>query len=262
MTDISAKLSTRQFQILERVQAEGYGAIDAFAAEFAVSTQTIRRDVNALCETGELRRVRGGVEPMPASQNQLYASRQILNAGAKRLIAEGVRPQIADGATLAISIGTTPAIVARSLGDLEDLTILTNNLNIAMWACERPGWSVRVPGGPLRAGDRDILGPEALSFFNRYQVDVGLFGVGGVASDGTLLDFTEDEVGARMAILRNSRRSFLVLDHSKFGRVAHVRGGHIGDVSDIFCDRALPVEIAQIVAPGESRFTLCAQADQ
>ena len=62
----------------------------------------------------------------------------------------------------------------------------------------------------------------------------------GVDEDGTLLDFHEDEVAARQSILANCRKSCLVLDHSKFGRNAHVRGGQLADVDAIFTDRPVP----------------------
>ncbi len=255
MDDQFEDFSERQREILSRVRAEGHGTIEAFSRRFGVSPQTVRRDVNILCEAGVLRRVHGGVEP-PSSGNLLYSSRRVLNGAAKLFIARAFATHVESGQSLAVSIGTTPEFAVQALSGLSDLTILTNNLNIAVSACDRDSWTLQVPGGLVRAGDRDILGPETEAFFDRYQVDIGVFGVAGVAEDGTLLDFTESEVASRMAILRNCRRSFLLLDRTKFGRAVHVRGGHISDVSHVISDAPLPGKIAGLLAGSDTRVTI------
>ncbi|MEZ5715508.1 MAG: DeoR/GlpR family DNA-binding transcription regulator [Paracoccaceae bacterium] len=236
---MDSPLSERQRDILMTVRSAGRASIEELANSHAVSTQTIRRDVNALCASGVLRRVHGGVEA-PRGGNLLYTSRRTLNEAAKRRIAAAFAATIPTGASLSVSIGTTPEFAVQALDGQSDLMVLTNNLNIALFACDREGWSVQVPGGAVRPGDRDILGPQVETFFRRYQADFGVFGVGGVAEDGTLLDFSEEEVAVRLAILRNCRRSILLLDHSKFGRGAHVRGGRLSDPDCIITDAPLP----------------------
>jgi DeoR family glycerol-3-phosphate regulon repressor len=235
--------SDRQLAIIKMVSKAGFSAIEELSEYFHVSTQTIRRDVNALCSLGELRRVWGGVELPPMNDNLLYAKRRILNASAKRKIAAQVSRHIPDGSSVALSIGTTPEMVGEALQNKADLKIFTNNLNIAMRASERTDWSVTIMGGTIRSGDRDIIGPDVEAFFSRFEVDFGIFGVAGVSQDGGLLDFYEGEIASRRAILNNCRTSFLVMDQTKFGRAAHIRGGHIADVDYIFCDEALPPQM-------------------
>ncbi len=239
MNEAAIFLSERQSDILAQVHASGHRTIETLSRHFNVSAQTIRRDVNTLCEMGKLRRVHGGVEP-PLGGNLVYTSRRVLNLNAKLLIARRFAALVSSGQSLAVSIGTTPEITVRELSGLSDITLLTNNLHTATSVCDREGWSVSVPSGQVRPGDHDILGPEAEAFFDRYQVDFGVFGVAGVAEDGTLLDFTESEVASRLAITRNARCSVLLLDQSKFGRPAHVRGGHITDVDTVICDGPPP----------------------
>ena len=245
-------LSDRQTLILAQVREGGRVGIEVLSQIHEVSPQTIRRDVNELCAAGMLRRVHGGVE-LPGHENMLYASRRTLNGAAKRAIGAAFAEVIPSGASLAVSIGTTPEIAAQALGAHADLMVLTNNLNVALFASDRPDWSVRIPGGAVRPGDRDVLGPQVEAFFARYEVDFGVFGVGGVAEDGTLLDFTEDEVAARLAILRNCRRSVLLLDATKFGRSAHVRGGHLREIDLVICDAPLPAPLARLLAESGGR---------
>jgi len=246
-------ISKRQAEIADLVQKNGFASVDELAERFDVTTQTIRRDVNGLCEFGILRRTHGGVEPPATTTNIHYSTRQILSLNEKRTIADLVAHDVQNGQSLAFSIGTTPEIVMQALSNHESLSIFTNNLNVAFTASGNPSFQVTIAGGRLRHGDRDVLGGVAQEFFARYKFDIGIFGVAGVDEDGTLLDFHEDEVAARQAILANCRQSFLVLDHTKFGRPAHVRGGHITDVSAVYSDKTLPADIADLIVPSRTR---------
>lgn len=246
-------ITQRQAEITDLVQKAGFASVEELAERFDVTTQTIRRDVNGLCEMGILRRTHGGVEPPAPASNIHYSTRQILNLPEKKRIADIVAGEIENGSSLAFSIGTTPEIVMQALVNHEKLRIFTNNLNVAFTASANPTFQVTIAGGRLRHGDRDILGSSAQEFFANYKVDVGIFGVAGVDEDGTLLDFHEDEVAARQSILANCRQSFLVLDHSKFGRSAHVRGGHVRDVSAIFTDKPVPEPVRDLLAGTSTR---------
>jgi DeoR family glycerol-3-phosphate regulon repressor len=136
---------------------------------------------------------------------------------------------------------------------------MTNNLNVAMGFCRNPTCEVTLAGGRLRNLDRDVIGGEAHDFFSRFSVDIGIFGVGGVAADGALLDFSMDEVAMRVSLARHCRQRFLVLDHSKFCRDATVRGGHIAEATAVYTDHAVPAGIAAILADAGVR--LCVAPD-
>lgn len=252
-------LSDRQTEIAELVREHGFLSVDALSERFDVTTQTIRRDLATLCDYGLARRRHGGIERPTDSKNLSYGSRQILARGAKLGIARQVAEHVPDGASLAFSIGTTPLVVAEALLQHKNLRIFTNNLNIAMLACENPSFEVNIVGGRIRNGDRDILGPGMDDFLSSYMVDIGVYGVAGVAEDGTLLDFYEEEVRARRLIRDNSRSTFLVLDQSKFGRPAHVRGGNIGEATKVFCDSRPPEYILEILDRVGSELIVCSE---
>lgn len=250
-------LSERQAQIAEMIRQKDFISVDELASHFEVAAQTIRRDLNLICERGIARRLHGGVQRLNATGNTAYSWRRILNSDAKQAIAGEVARHVPDGASLAFSIGTTPEIVSRALLGHDHLKIFTNNLNIAMLACSNPGFEVTVAGGRVRNEDRDVMGVGTETFFNAYKVDVGIYGVAGVDEVGTLLDFYEEEVRARRVILQNSRQVFLVLDHTKFGRAAHVRGGRIDEAAMVFCDKMPPEPICAMLEASGTRLVIC-----
>ena len=231
--------------IVERVRGDGFQAIEALAHQFGVTPQTIRRDVNHLCDRGLLRRRHGGVELPPEGENLAYPARQVLNIDAKRRIAQLVARNVPDGASLFFGIGTTPEQCALALVDHAGLRAMTNNLNVALALSRSTSCEITVAGGRLRNLDRDVVAGEAHGFFGHFAADIGIYGVGGVAEDGTLLDFSTDEVTMRSALAAHCRQRFLVLDHSKFGRGGTVRGGHITEASAVFTDRPVPETIGR-----------------
>ena len=251
------QLSERQAQIAEMVRQADFIRVDALSRHFRVTTQTIRRDLNVLCARGLARRVHGGVQRMNTDGNVAYAWRQVLNHAAKRKIAEEVARHVPNGVSLSFSIGTTPEIVFSALLKHQHLKIFTNNLNIAFLACSNPTFEVTVAGGRLRNEDRDVLGNGMDALFSAYKVDIGIYGVAGVDEDGTLLDFYEEEVRARQIIHANSRSAFLVLDHTKFGRAAHVRGGKIEEATKVFCDRTPAEAICGMLQQSGTHLVVC-----
>ena len=96
----------RSEQILALVERRGYVAIEQLAAHFGVTTQTIRRDVNALCESGSLVRQHGGASLPAARLNSAYNARHVERVEEKRRIAEAVVAYLPDRASLFLALGT------------------------------------------------------------------------------------------------------------------------------------------------------------
>lgn len=234
--------------IHQLVLADGYQSIEALALRFGVTTQTVRRDVNALCDSGLCRRRHGGIAPGSGDENLAYAARRTMNIEAKRQIASCVAARIPHGASLFFGIGTTPEQCALALVQHEGLRVMTNNLNVAQALRHGSGCEITVAGGRMRNNDGDVIAVEAHDFFTRFEVDIGIYGVGGVTSDGGLLDFNHDEIRMRTTLAGHCRKAYLVLDATKFGRGATVRSGHITDADAVFTDRPVASPIAEMLA--------------
>jgi DeoR family glycerol-3-phosphate regulon repressor len=199
--------------------------------------QTIRRDVDTLCEGDMLHRVHGRIELSEEFLNTPFDQRAGTNLMGKRAIGEATANLIPDGSTVFISIGSTPLSVAQSLRRRKGLTVITNNLSAAMALSEEVSNRIILPGGEVRLPDRDILGNEVLEFFGRFRADFAVFGAAGIAEDGGLLEFHTTEVRATQKICENAQQSLLVIDGSKFGRHAPALGGNISDIDRIIIDR-------------------------
>jgi DeoR family glycerol-3-phosphate regulon repressor len=230
----------RQLRIVEMVSKQGFLTIETLAKNFGLTVQTIRRDVNALAAEGRLSRYRGGAGLASSIENMEYQRRQVVNLAAKQAIANNIAADVPDHAALFINIGTTTEQVARALLGHRGLTVITNNLHVAGILSENASFSIVMTGGRLRNRDGAVTGQPTLALLEQYRVDIGIIGISGIDQDGGLFDFDADEVLCTQAIMRNSRRVFLVTDHSKFGRSSLVKVGNISQISALYTDAPPP----------------------
>ncbi len=242
-------LKQRQQQVFQWIQREGYATVEALAEQFCVTPQTMRRDINTLCDQGLLARYHGGASLPPSSvENIAYPARQVMNLEGKQRIAQLVARYIPNDASLFINIGTTTEEVAKALLHHRGLRVVTNNLHVAVILCPNSSFEVIIAGGLVRHRDRGIVGEATLDFINQFKADFGIIGISGIESDGALLDFDYREVRVAQAIIANSRKMLLVADHSKFNRNAMVRLGDLSQVDHLFTDHPLPEDMAPVLA--------------
>jgi len=238
----------RRAAIVELAAQRGFVSIETLADRFAVTAQTIRRDVNALYREGQLNRYHGGAGPPLGGRNVGYSARRVLQHEEKRRIARLVAANIPHGASLILNIGTTTEEVARALIEHRNLRVVTNNLNVARVLSQSEDCEIIVTGGLMRNHDGGMVGEATRDMINQFHVDFAVMGISGIDLDGTLLDYDYREVRISQAILRNARRVFLVADHSKFGRPAMVRLGSLHDVHALFTDATPPDPISHLLA--------------
>ena len=227
--------------MLALVKTRGSVSVETLAEHFGVTLQTARRDVRLLSDAGLLARFHGGARvPSSTTENIAYRQRQRLNEDAKRAIAQAVAAQVPEGCSLILNIGTTAEAIALALLQHRGLRVITNNLNVAAILSDAPGCEVTVAGGQVRSRDRGIIGETTVEFISQFRVDIGVIGISGIESDGSLRDFDVREVKVAQAIMRASRQVWLAADHSKFDRPAMVALGHLEQVHRLFTDQPPP----------------------
>ena len=246
-----ASVRQRQQMMLTVIKETGFVSIQELAARFKVTPQTVRRDINTLSDQGLVQRHHGGAGVGVSTENVDYVSRKVLNKEEKMRIAVVAARNIPPRSSLFINIGTTTEEVARELINHDRLRVITNNLNVASIMSGNENLQVFVAGGMVRHRDGGIVGEAASDFIRQFKVDFGIIGISGIDMDGTLLDFDYREVRTARAIIENSRKVFLVTDHTKFGRNAMVRLGSIEELDAVFTDREPPQQLLELLVKHE-----------
>jgi DeoR family glycerol-3-phosphate regulon repressor len=230
-------LTPRQAEIMAIARHNIRVDVDELAAHFTVTPQTIRKDLNDLCDQRLLTRIHGGALFPSGIENMEYEARRKIAADEKEAIGLAAARLIPDHASLFINIGTTTEAVSKALLDHDGLMVITNNINVANRMRVYPSIEVVIAGGVVRGSDGGIVGEAAVDFIKQFKVDYAVIGASAIDHDGALLDFDFREVKVAQAIIANARHVILVADATKFERTAPVRIGHLSQVDTFITDR-------------------------
>ncbi len=239
-------LTPRQNQILSLARQLGTVIVEDLAERFDVTPQTIRKDLNELCNDRLLARTHGGAMLTSGVQNMAYEARRQISALEKQAVGQHAAKLIPNNCSLFINIGTTTEEVARALVHHEGLLVITNNIHVATILMHLPHIEVMIVGGMVRRSDGAVLGEQAIDLISQFKVDHAVMGVSAIDDDGALLDFDYREVRAAQAIMQNSRNVILVSDSMKFSRSAPVRMGHLSQVDVFVTDKQPPETIIEL----------------
>lgn len=234
----------RHPEILDIARREGKVTVEGLADHFGVTLQTIRRDLSDLAEAGRLERVHGGAILPSSTMNIGYEERRALNIEGKNAIARACAARIPNGISLFLNIGTSTETVAHELLHHEGLMVVTNNMNVANILAANSSCEVIVTGGHLRRSDGGLIGNFAARTIEQFKFDIAVIGCSALDQDGDLLDFDIQEVSVSHAILRQSRKTFLVADHGKFTRTAPARIASLSEIDVFFTDQELASDLS------------------
>ncbi len=241
-------INNRHDEIISLIKNNGFVSVEEMATLFNVTPQTIRRDINFLDKEGVISRYHGGAGLSLSTENVAYRHRKEILLNEKKKIAGAVSAMIPDSASLFINIGTTTELVASQLMNHNKLRVITNNLNVAATMSKKEDFEVIVTGGIVRGRDCGITGEAAVKFIRQFKVDIGIIGISGIDLDGTLLDFDFREVYVARTIIENSRKVYLVTDHTKFGRNAMVKLGSITEIDTLITDKKPPKQLMEVIS--------------
>ncbi|NUB45703.1 DeoR/GlpR transcriptional regulator [Fertoebacter nigrum] len=236
-------LSFRQSEILDIARSEGRVVVESLAERFNVTLQTIRRDLTELADAGLLDRVHGGAVMRTGVSNIGYEERRRMNDVAKAAIGRLCAQSIPNNSSMILNLGTTTEAVARELLNHTNITVVTNNINVANTLVGNDSCEIMVAGGALRRSDGGLVGDLTSDFIGQFKVDYAIIGTSALDGDGDLLDFDLPEVRVSRAIIRQSRKVFLVVDASKLARSAPVRLASLAELDAVFTDKPLPDDL-------------------
>ena len=235
----------REQAVLARLKSTGQVSVAELAEQFAVSTVTIRKDLDALERRSLLRRVRGGAVSVGASDEGAFEMRLRHLKDAKRAIARTAAPLVRDGDVIAIDSSTTTFYLAQELLDRRDLVIVTNGLRHAMLFMENSSARVLMPGGVLRRSAGSLVGPIGDVLAGRGRISKGFFGVIGLSTTLGLLDISAEEAQTKSFMAAACDKVYGLFDSSKisgFGLHSFVRSA---DLTGIVTDDAVASDVIE-----------------
>ena len=167
----------RRRAILDQLTHHGRVLVTELARQFETSQVTIRKDLEILHAHGLVHRTHGGALPSRegALEDPTLREKEKLHHQEKLRIAESAVEKVKEGQVLILDSGTTTTAIARALRNFQNLTIITNAVNIA---AELSGTAVEVilTGGTLRKNSFSLVGPIAEETLRRLSADLLFLG--------------------------------------------------------------------------------------
>lgn len=232
----------RQHEIVTRARDLGRVSVAELAARFAVTPETIRRDLDTLAERGLLSRVHGGA--VPADKLRLAEApldtRDISHPEEKLAIARRAVDLLPhrEGLTVLLDAGTTTARACALLPGWITM-VVTNSVPSAATLSARGDLGVLLVGGQVRGITQATVGADALSFLQRLRVDIAFIGTNGFSVEHGFSTPDPAEAAIKTAMIACAREAYVLADSSKHGVDHLVQFAALGDVELLITDGAL-----------------------
>jgi DeoR family transcriptional regulator, aga operon transcriptional repressor len=254
-------MEDRHQKILEILADSGQSTVAEMSEYFAVSSVTIRVDLNHLAEIGKVIRTHGGARLAGERmrQEQTYATRQRINADEKRCIGKSAAELVLSNDAILLDSSTTAVAVGIALKqrtDLEDITVVTTGIWTALELLGAPHFQVILAGGQVRDTTGSITGlftEEILSRFNFSKVFLGAWGIS--FADG-FTDTHLAEVELKRKMMARSNQVYIVADGTKFGQVGLTAFASLDQIDGIITDASAPVDMIRALKDHDINVTI------
>ena len=237
--------TARLAAIVQLLEVKAFWAVSELAERFDVSEETIRRDARHLEQSGIVKKMHGGIS---AASNKIEAPYQLRlreNVAGKQSMAQAAAALVSEGMTLLLDSGSSCHWLARSLAHLQNITIVTNSIEIAHEVLGNPGQRLLLAGGPINQTHHAAFGPEASAFCRRFAPDLTIFSMSAVDPERGFLDFDAEEAAFKQTLLEHARRVVVLADHTKFAKPGFIQVASFSEVHDLVTDQKPPASTMQ-----------------
>ena len=211
------------------------------AVLFAVTEETIRRDLKVLEQKGLLLRTHGGaVLPDDTVSEPSLEVRQIINISGKDAIGKEAAKKIVDGDTIILDASTSSLYVAKNIRDRKGITVITNAQKVIIELSDCPEIALISTGGVLRHRSMSFVGRAAENILDCYYANKAFISSKGFSPDQGLRDSNDSESDIRKKMIERSQQVIFLCDHTKFDKVGYLTTTSLDSIDTIITDVAFP----------------------
>ncbi|MDO4521548.1 MAG: DeoR/GlpR family DNA-binding transcription regulator [Eubacteriales bacterium] len=228
----------RRNLILEKLHEEKRVVVSNLSKLYAVSEETIRRDLDKLEQEGLVIKSYGGaIINESTSIDVPFNVRKNRNVVGKQKVADLVASLIQEGDHLMLDASTTSVFVAKALKTIENLTVVTNSIENLIELSDMTKWTVLSTGGKLKGEYLSLFGTKTEEGLASYSVDKAIISCKAFDLERGFFDSQEEFSSAKRAMMRSAREVILVVDSSKFDQQSFAKIGDLKDITMIVTDK-------------------------
>ena len=223
--------------LIDIARETGRISVAEASTALGVVPETIRRDLDQLCNQKMLRRVHGGAIPIEFDLlgDQPLDTRDSSAVTQKEQIARAALAHLpSDMGSIILDAGSTTGRLASIMPSARRYTVFTNSSPIASTVATHSNCDVHLLGGRLRPTTQATVGNvDAIS---RLRVDVAFMGTNGISPAHGLSTPDADEVATKAAMIASAHHVVVLADSRKMGAESTMRFAELSDVDVIITD--------------------------
>lgn len=241
--------SARQEKMVELVKDKGFVTTDELCNLLSASQATVRRDIATLDSQGRIHKTHGGAMSSAkfSMDDMPMPLRWHIQREEKARIATAALELILEGDSIFLDSGTTTFELAAKLSAIRNLTILTNDINIAYEISKNSSNNLIVTGGIRKKSSATLMGVFAEQMLSQLHVDKAFLSVDAVDVKSGLMDYNMDEIPIKRRMIENSRMRIVLCDHTKFSNKAFMSICGLDIIDMIITGAELDSEIAEAI---------------
>jgi len=217
--------------------------LEQLCEQFQVSKNTIRRDLPELLETGEFKKIYGGITSSPNTYLKSFSERHVTNLELKQQIAQKAAQYVTDGDIIFIDSGTTTYHMVEFLKDKKDITILSHSLEVFTRSALYPNLRVVSLPGDLDHKTLSFAGLNTTKYLENYNISKAFIATAGLSAESGLTNFSPKEFEIKQTILTKSRENYILADHTKFHNASLLTFSNFENVHAIITDTSPEKEL-------------------
>jgi DeoR family fructose operon transcriptional repressor len=237
-SEVRSSTEGRRERLRVMIHQTGFASLGELAETLSVSESTVRRDLEHLEQTGDVRRTHGGVFWTGESATiRAFEGRKDTTWSVKAAIGAAAAELIEEHDTILLDGGSTTYELARCLVGRR-LQVVTNSLPVAHLLSSSDSIDLVTIGGCVRGLTAVAIGPMAEMMLRQINVRLAFLSVAGVNQRG-YFNNNMMLVESEKAMLASADRAYVVTDHTKFGKVSLSHLCRLEDVHGVVTDSGL-----------------------
>ncbi len=238
------KIKLRRSKILEIIRRKERVSVEELAELLDISRETIRRDLTDLANLNKIKKVHGGAMLPRVFGEGSFQQRMSENASSKARIALAAKKLFTAGETLFIDTGSTTQYFAQELSEVSGLTIVTNSTWIAKTvASSTSNNQVFLLGGEFSSDNSQTIGAMVTSQIRSFRAHHVVLTIGALDWRNGAMDFDIEEAQIARTMIEQSQTITLLIDSSKFNKLASFEVCSLDKVDRIICDSKPPKKL-------------------
>jgi DeoR family transcriptional regulator, fructose operon transcriptional repressor len=213
--------------ILNNHQAE----VSTLSTMLNVSEVTIRRDLEKLEEEGFLTRTHGGAV-LNTDDDDSILSDDGYNPADYNEISDIAVQMIKDGDIIMLTNGLINLHIAKKLGNKINITVLTNDITIAMELSNFKTINVILLGGDVDSRYNAVFGTLTMNNLKKFFVSKLFIDIDGISSDLDLTVSSIDMASLIQEAAHNAEQKILLLTADAFEKNSFYRVGKAQNIAD------------------------------